>query len=242
MVRGEISLEPRASWFSPKCVEAQQLTGYHMVKNYFSAGCKSGTKLRQTLNTRYGLKKDGSKSANEMMVDKLHRLEGNNLNHQLRTLNDCSVIKEVGVRDRKEVCLESAILERGLTPALYQKVKEVGDLIAGEPTTEALMNGGRNYNDPKVEKLLVGLGGRQRRTPFGGAEPSVRYHSGRAKILTLCQDLWSKGQSQTPWLSQLYFGFDIFRANPSILVETILTCLSPTGFEEIHEPVESVER
>ncbi|PHU09102.1 hypothetical protein BC332_20962 [Capsicum chinense] len=143
------------------------------------------------------------------------------------------------------------------------KVKEVGDLIAGEPATEAPMNSGHNYNDPKMQTtctwierpyedftipgigfgpFLRSLGGRQRRTPFGGAEPSVRYHSGRAKILTLCQDLWSKGQSQTPWLSQLYFGFDIFRANPSILVETILTCLSPTGFEEIHEPVESVER
>ncbi|KAK4343874.1 hypothetical protein RND71_036968 [Anisodus tanguticus] len=30
----------------------------------------------------------------------------------------------------------------------------------------------------------------------GGPEPSVRYHSGRARILTLCQDLRAKGQSQ----------------------------------------------
>ncbi|KAK4374866.1 hypothetical protein RND71_005543 [Anisodus tanguticus] len=30
----------------------------------------------------------------------------------------------------------------------------------------------------------------------GGPEPSVRYHSGRARILTLCQDLRTKGQSQ----------------------------------------------
>ena len=30
----------------------------------------------------------------------------------------------------------------------------------------------------------------------GGSEPSVRYHSGRARILTLCQDLRAKGQSQ----------------------------------------------
>ncbi|PHT97076.1 hypothetical protein BC332_33997 [Capsicum chinense] len=29
-----------------------------------------------------------------------------------------------------------------------------------------------------------------------GPEPSVRYHSGRARILTLCQDLRAKGQSQ----------------------------------------------
>ncbi|KAK9006791.1 hypothetical protein V6N11_019122 [Hibiscus sabdariffa] len=63
-------LEPRASWFSPKCIEAQQLTGH----------------LR------------GSRSASETMGDKLHRREGNSPNHQLRPLNDRSVIKEVGVQ------------------------------------------------------------------------------------------------------------------------------------------------
>ncbi|MBA0738227.1 hypothetical protein Gogos_011621 [Gossypium gossypioides] len=31
--------------------------------------------------------------------------------------------------------------------------------------------------------------------PSGGPKPSVRYHSGRARILTLCQDLRAKGQS-----------------------------------------------
>ncbi|KAM1029915.1 hypothetical protein ACFX2C_033872 [Malus domestica] len=63
-------LEPRASWFSPKCVEAQQLTG-HL---------------------------GGSRSASETMGDKLHRREGNSPDHQLRPLNDRSVIKEVGVQ------------------------------------------------------------------------------------------------------------------------------------------------
>ncbi|KAL2224739.1 UNVERIFIED_CONTAM: hypothetical protein Sindi_3058500, partial [Sesamum indicum] len=77
-----------------------------------------------------------------------------------------------------------------------RKVKEVGDLMTGEPATEAPVNGGRNYNGPKVAKFLVGLGGRRRRPPSGGPEPSVRYHSGRARILTLCQDLRAKGQSQ----------------------------------------------
>ncbi|TYI93519.1 hypothetical protein E1A91_D02G140600v1 [Gossypium mustelinum] len=42
-------LEPRASWFSPKYVEVQQLTGH----------LGSGTKSRQTLNTRYDLKITG---------------------------------------------------------------------------------------------------------------------------------------------------------------------------------------
>ncbi|TYI15870.1 hypothetical protein ES332_A08G216800v1 [Gossypium tomentosum] len=76
-------LEPRASWFSPKCVEAQQLTGHLGVKHCFSAGRESGTK---------------SRSASETMGDKLHRREGNSPDHQLRPLNDRSVIKEVGVQ------------------------------------------------------------------------------------------------------------------------------------------------
>jgi hypothetical protein len=33
-----MSLKPRASWFSPKCVEAQQLTGHLGVKHCFGAG------------------------------------------------------------------------------------------------------------------------------------------------------------------------------------------------------------
>ncbi len=31
---------------------------------------------------------------------------------------------------------------------------------------------------------------------LGGLEPSVKYHSIRARILTLCQDLQAKGQYQ----------------------------------------------
>ncbi|KAL2248733.1 UNVERIFIED_CONTAM: hypothetical protein Sindi_2347000 [Sesamum indicum] len=99
-----------------------------------------------------------------------------------------------------------------------RKVKEVGDLMTGEPATEAPVNGGRNYNGPKVAKFLVGhvcedagLPAPGQKDPMkldcslglgeegllpGGPEPSVRYHSGRARILTLCQDLRAKGQSQ----------------------------------------------
>ncbi|KAI9107306.1 hypothetical protein K1719_021694 [Acacia pycnantha] len=43
--------------------------------------------------------------------------------------------------------------------------------------------------------LSRGLGGGGRRPP-SGPEPSVRYHSGRARILTLCQDLRAKGHSR----------------------------------------------
>ncbi|KAH0739290.1 hypothetical protein KY290_037995 [Solanum tuberosum] len=84
VVPGEMPLEPRASWFSPKCVEAQQLTG-HL---------------------------GGSRSASETMGDKLHRREGNSPDHQLRPLNDRSVIKEVGVQ--RQPGGERSALERSL--------------------------------------------------------------------------------------------------------------------------------
>ena len=42
-----------------------------------------------------------------------------------------------------------------ITSAQYRKVKEVGDLMTREPATEASVNGGRNYNGPKVAKFLV---------------------------------------------------------------------------------------
>ncbi|KAG9455507.1 hypothetical protein H6P81_000015 [Aristolochia fimbriata] len=68
--------------------------------------------------------------------------------------------------------------------------QEVGDLMTGEPAT-ALVNGGRNYNGPKLR-------GEGEALPPWGSEPSVRYHSGRARILTLCQGPTGQcgGQSQ----------------------------------------------
>ncbi|KAL1536692.1 hypothetical protein AAHA92_29298 [Salvia divinorum] len=170
-------LEPRASWFSPKCVEAQQLTG-HL---------------------------GGSRSASETMGDKLHRREGNSPDHQLRPLNDRSVIKEVGVQRQPEgersalersLCVSSsgrsesenvglsnanigenpmprkpkgssARVRRGRENASSRcsstrrygaecrKVKEVGDLMTGEPATEAPVNGGRNYNGPKASQKVT---------------------------------------------------------------------------------------
>ncbi|KAL5071083.1 hypothetical protein RYX36_021970, partial [Vicia faba] len=99
------------------------------VKHCFGAGRESGTKSRQTLNTRYD--PDGSrKSSNDLQQE-----------------GTCT-------GNRHRWC---------------RKVKEVGDLMTGKPATEAPVNGGRNYNGPKVAKFLVGLGGRQRRPPSGGA-------------------------------------------------------------------------
>ncbi|BAS54325.1 hypothetical protein LBWT_30180 [Leptolyngbya boryana IAM M-101] len=44
----------------------------------------------------------------------------------------------------------------GLTPAQCRKVKEVGQGFVLKLATEAPVNGGRNYNGPKVAKFLVG--------------------------------------------------------------------------------------
>jgi hypothetical protein len=44
-------IESGASWISPKCVEAQRLNLMSGVKHCFGAGCESGTKSMQTLNT-----------------------------------------------------------------------------------------------------------------------------------------------------------------------------------------------
>ncbi|CAI9768087.1 unnamed protein product [Fraxinus pennsylvanica] len=90
-----------------------------------------------------------------------------------------------GLRKVVRPCIE-------VTPTQCRKAKEVDDLMRGESVTEASVNGCRNYTDPKVAKFLIGLGGRQRRPPSEGPEPSVRYHSGRARILTLCQDQRAK--------------------------------------------------
>uniref|UniRef100_A0A2C9VKL4 Uncharacterized protein n=1 Tax=Manihot esculenta TaxID=3983 RepID=A0A2C9VKL4_MANES len=54
-------LEFKTSWFSPKHVKAQQLTGHLGVKYCFDAGRESGIKSRQTLNTIYDLKITGVK-------------------------------------------------------------------------------------------------------------------------------------------------------------------------------------
>ena len=43
-----------------------------------------------------------------------------------------------------------------MTPARCGKVKEVGQGFVLKLTTEAPVNGGRNYDGPKVAKFLVG--------------------------------------------------------------------------------------
>jgi hypothetical protein len=43
-----------------------------------------------------------------------------------------------------------------MTPARCRKVNEAGLSLRGEAATEAPVNGGRNYDGPKVAKFLVG--------------------------------------------------------------------------------------
>jgi hypothetical protein len=71
-----------------------ELNGHLGVKHCFDAGHKGGMKSRQTLNVRYDLKIIGVKT----IGDKLFCREGNNLDHQLKPLNDRSALKEVGVQ------------------------------------------------------------------------------------------------------------------------------------------------
>ncbi|KAL9454823.1 hypothetical protein AB3S75_010261 [Citrus x aurantiifolia] len=95
---GEMPLEPRASWFSPKYVEAQQLTG-HL---------------------------GGSRSTSETMRDKLYRREENNLDYQLRLLNDRLVINEMNgaKRSAKAVgCKNASVGERS---ALWESNRASG--------------------------------------------------------------------------------------------------------------------
>ncbi|KAD5961253.1 hypothetical protein E3N88_12726 [Mikania micrantha] len=156
-------LEPRASWFSPKCVEAQQLTGHLGVKHCFGAGRESGTKSRQTLNTRYDLKITGFKVGQIQCPENLRvPPQGSSTEGE-----SGPKIRPKGVVDGQQVNIPVLPLVGpegrrrldhvwGLKPAQCRKVKEVGDLMTGERATEAPVNDGRNYNGPKVAKFLVG--------------------------------------------------------------------------------------
>ena len=62
--------------------------------------------------------------------------------------SDCLPKTQVSAKSNDEVW--------GLTPAQCRKVKEVGQGATLKLATEAPVNGGRNYNGPKVAKFLVG--------------------------------------------------------------------------------------
>ncbi|RDX75387.1 hypothetical protein CR513_44732, partial [Mucuna pruriens] len=72
---------------------------------------------------------------------------------------------------------ENASRQCSSTRRYSTKVKEVGDLMITDLTTEAPMNNGHNYSYPKVEDKEGFL--------HEELEPSMRYHYGKGRILTL---------------------------------------------------------
>ena len=64
------------------------------------------------------------------------------------SLGDCLSKTQFRVNSQEDVY--------GMTPARCRKVKEVGQGFALKLATEAPVNGGRNYDGPKVAKFLVG--------------------------------------------------------------------------------------
>ena len=82
MVRGEMPIEPGASWFSPKCVEAQRLELSSGGKALFRCGRRDLYQIET--NSEY----HGESLASETVGDKLHRRKGNSPDHQLRSLSE----------------------------------------------------------------------------------------------------------------------------------------------------------
>ena len=67
---------------------------------------------------------------------------------QRSSLGDCL--------SKTQLCANSQEDVYRVTPARCRKVKEVGQGFAPKLATEAPVNGGRNYDGPKVAKFLVG--------------------------------------------------------------------------------------
>lgn len=65
------------------------------------------------------------------------------------------MILDTGKRVQKLLNIRLVKLCIWLRFVQYQKVKEIGDLTIEKSTTEVPVNGGRNYNGPKVVKFFV---------------------------------------------------------------------------------------
>ncbi|GJR86604.1 hypothetical protein Tco_0210615 [Tanacetum coccineum] len=116
--------------------------------------------INAVLPNCFRLSVSGSRSASETMGDKLHRREGNSPDHQLRPLNDRSVIKEVGVQRQPggsstegesgpKIRPKGVVDGQQVNIPVLPLVGPEGRRRLGEPATEAPVNGGRNYNGPK---------------------------------------------------------------------------------------------
>ena len=80
MDRGEMLNEPGDSWFSPKCLEGQPRGEPQGVRRWMGQGASA---YRTQPNHEYL----GPARASETAGAKLRRQEGNNPDHQLRSLS-----------------------------------------------------------------------------------------------------------------------------------------------------------
>ncbi|VAH30210.1 unnamed protein product [Triticum turgidum subsp. durum] len=121
------------------------------------------------------------------MGDKLHRREGNSPDHQLRPINDRSVIKEVGVQRQpggEHSALEGSNRESGGRRSGSENVGLSNENIDENPMPRK----------PKVSS--ASLGGRRRRPPSGGARAINEIPLWNSSDSNLVSDQRAKGQSQ----------------------------------------------
>ena len=83
MVRGEIPIELGASWFSPKCVEAQPRTMSWRGVKHVSVRAARAVPNRNKLRILFHIQ-----DVSETVGDKVHCQEGNSPDHQLRPQNE----------------------------------------------------------------------------------------------------------------------------------------------------------
>ena len=104
VVRGEMPIEPRASWFSPKCIEVQPrvyLTGGRaLVWCGPRIWVPNHVKLRIPVMLLLG---------SETMSDKIHGQKGKSPHRQLRSQIYTKWIRRWSCFDNQEVGLEAAI-------------------------------------------------------------------------------------------------------------------------------------
>src|SRR5437763_705019 len=83
-------IERGDSWFSPKCIEVQpHATTILEVERWMGSGPSAGYQPQPNCECQDRLR------VSETMGAKLHRQKGNSPDHELRSLNRCSVLKAV---------------------------------------------------------------------------------------------------------------------------------------------------
>ena len=79
---GEMPIERRDSWFSPKCIEVQRL------KLFYGGRALNGLGVLPDYRTQPNSEYHKIEPGSETVSDKIHRQKGNSPDRQLRALND----------------------------------------------------------------------------------------------------------------------------------------------------------